>query len=272
VKRIVVLVGAFALLAVAAAAAEAPTRDISMPGKLYEPARVTVLVGTTVTWRNGDSGNHTVTADGDAFDSGYLAAGGSFSFTFGRPGHYAYHCLIHRFMKGVVDVFSLVLTGPENPVGAGRMIVVAGLAPPGTTTVTLTRVGGAGEPARTVKARPDGSFTVRFRVSAPGSYRATVGSAASPLVKIRVVPRVAVVRTGTSLRVGTEPARPGARIALQAYERDHFTWRTIAHTRLDSHAHARLALPDLRPVRLRVVVRGEGGWSDAASPAILLGR
>ena len=242
-----------------------------MPGKLYAPARATVLLGTTVTWRNGDSTSHTVTADGDAFDSGYVAAGGSFSFTFERPGHYAYHCVIHKFMRGVVDVFSLVLTGPENPVAIGRQIVVAGLAPAGTATVTLARVG-AGGSSRTVKARPDGSFTVRFRASAPGVYRATAGSGRSPLVKIRVVPRVTAVRAGGSIRVTTEPARPGARVALQAYERDYFTWRTITRARLDTHARARLALPDERPVHLRVVVRGEAGWSDAVSPAILLGR
>jgi plastocyanin len=271
-KRLCVLVGTCALLAVAsAAAADAPTRDISMPGKLYAPSHATVLLGTTVTWRNGDSINHTVTADGDAFDSGYVAAGGSFSFTFERPGHYAYHCLIHKFMKGVVDVFSLVLTGPENPVTVGRQIVVAGLAPAGTATVTLARVG-AGERPRTVRARPDGSFVVRFRASAPGAYRATVGPAASPLVKIRVIPRVTVVRTGKSLGVATEPARPGARVVLQAYERDYFTWRTIARARLDSGSRARLAIPPLRPIRLRVVVRGEAGWSDGASQAMLLGR
>ena len=270
-KRLFVLAGVLPLFAVAAAAAaDAPTRDISLPGKLYAPAHATVLVGTTVTWRNADSTNHTVTDVGDAFDSGYLAAGGSFSFTFARPGHYAYHCQIHRFMKGVVDVFSLVLTGPENPVAVGRQVVVAGLAPAGTATVTLVRVG-AGEPPRTVKARPDGSFTVRFRASAPGAYRATVGPATSPLVKIRVVPRVTTVRVGTSLRVATEPARPGARVVLQSYERDYFTWRTIVRTRFDSGSRARFAIPPGRPIRLRVVVRGESGWSDASSPAILLG-
>ena len=51
-----------------------------MPGKAFDPPHITILTGTTVTWRNGDSGNHTVTADADAFDSGYVAPGGSFSF------------------------------------------------------------------------------------------------------------------------------------------------------------------------------------------------
>ena len=257
------------MLAVAggAGAADAPTRDVSIPGKLFEPAKITILVGTTVTWRNGDASNHTVTAEADTFDSGYLAPGGSFSYTFAKQGHYAYECLIHKFMKGTVDVFSLVLTGPENPVPVGRQVVVAGLAPAGTEAVTLSRVGG-GEPPRTVKARPDGSFTVRFRATEPGTYRASSGRAASPLVRIGVVPRVSVAHTATTVAVATVPARVGARVVLQTYDRDHFTWRTVSHTRLDARSRARLPIPVARPLRIRVVVRGEAGWSDAASPVI----
>jgi plastocyanin len=253
----------------AAGAADAPTRDVSIPGKLFEPARITVLAGTTVSWHNGDASNHTVTSEGDAFDSGYLAPGGSFSYTFAKQGHYAYECLIHKFMKGSVDVFSLVLTGPENPVLVGRQVVVAGLAPAGTDTVTLSKLGG-GEAPRTVKARPDGSFTFRFRATAPGTYRASAGRAASPLVKIGVVPHVSIGHTATTVVVATTPARVGARAALQAYDRDHFTWRTIAHTRLNATSRARFAIPATRPLRIRVVVRGEAGWSDAASAVIAL--
>ena len=98
--------------------------------------------------------------------------------------------------------------------------------------MTLSRLGG-GEPPRTVKARPDGSFTVRFRATAPGTYRASAGRAASPLVRIGVVPRVSIAHTATTVAVATVPARVGARVALQTYDRDHFTWRTVAHTRLD---------------------------------------
>ena len=68
--------------------------------------------------------------------------------------------------------------------------------------------------------------------------------------------------------MATAPARPGARVALQAYDRDHFTWRTIARARLDGT----LARPArhsgaARPIRLRVVVRGDEGWADGATTA-----
>jgi len=268
----VALTAVLAVVAIggSASAADAPTREVAIPGKAYEPARITVLAGTTVTWRNGDSLNHTVTAEGDAFDSGYVAPGGSYSFTFAKQGHFAYHCLIHKFMKGSVDVFGLVLTGPESAVLAGKQVVVAGLAPAGTASVTLTRVG-AGQPALTVKARPDGSFTARFAATSPGAYRASAGKATSPLVRISVVPRLSLTHTARSITVVAAPARPGASVALQAYDRDHFTWRTITRSRLDGHSQARLAIPALRPERVRVVVRGTDGWADAASPAIVLG-
>ena len=133
-RRVAPLAAALVLTALASSGAsgstaEAPTRAVAIPGKAYEPSHLTVLVGTTVTWKNDDSINHTVTSDGDAFSSGYVPPGGSFSFTFAAQGHYAFHCTIHRFMRGEVDVFGLVLTGPEGPVSAGHRVVFAGLAP-----------------------------------------------------------------------------------------------------------------------------------------------
>jgi plastocyanin len=258
--------------AAAASAADAPaTRDVAMPGKLYDPAHITVLTGTTVTWRNGDSTNHTVTADGDAFDSGYVGPGGSFSFTFAKQGRYTYHCVIHKFMKGEVDVFSLVLSGPEHPVALGAPVVLAGLAGAGTTSVALVRAGTTA-PVQTVSPRADGSFTIRFRATAPAAFHATAAGGASPVVHVRVVPRVTARRAGGTLRVTAAPGRPGARVALQAYVPELFTWHTVARARLDRGSHALLVIPPTRPVRLRAVVRGSGGWADGTTGQIVLAR
>ena len=260
---------AFGLAATSASAADPPARDVTMPGKIFEPARITILTGTTVTWHNGDATNHTVTADGDAFDSGYVGPGATFSYTFAKQGHYAYHCQIHKFMKGEVDVYSLVLTGPDHPVAFGRPVVVAGLAAAGTSTVSLRKLGSR-DPVRTVKARPDGSFTARVPATEPGAYRAVAGAGVSPPVLVSVVPRVNAVRSGTTIRISTVPARQGARVALQVYVRDYFTWRTVARSRLDAGSHASLPIPSQRPVRIRVVVRGDRGWADGATQQILI--
>ena len=254
------------VLAVGAAAADAPVRTVTMPAKLYEPSHLDVLVGTTVTWKNDDAINHTVTADGDAFSSGYVPPGGSFSFAFAKQGRYPFHCTIHKFMKGEVDVFGLVLSGPEGPVVAGSRVVFAGLAPAGAETVTLR--GGAAE--RTVRARPDGSFVVAVNVGAPGAYRAVTGKLVSPVVRVLVRPIVRAARTGDTLRASTDPARPGATAVLQSYDREHFAWRGISKAKLDGRSRVRFPLT-AGIERARVLVLGTKGWADAASRPVILG-
>jgi hypothetical protein len=236
-----------------------------MPGKLYDPDRLDVLVGTTVTWKNDDAINHTVTADGDAFSSGYVPPGGSFTFTFAKQGHYPFHCTIHKFMKGEVDVFGLVLSGPEGPVASGRRVVFAGLAPTGTQTVTLRGAGAE----RTVRARPDGSFVVGVAVSAPAVYRALAGSLVSPAVRVLVRPLVRIGKVGSTVRSTTDPARPGATAVLQSYDRERFAWLPVARSKLDARSRVRFAVPD-GAERVRVLVVGEKGWADAASRSLPL--
>ena len=58
----------------------------------FQPASLTVSVGTTVTWTNNDSASHTVTADDGSFKSGTLGKGETFSQTFATAGTFAYHC------------------------------------------------------------------------------------------------------------------------------------------------------------------------------------
>jgi plastocyanin len=74
----------------------------------YLPASVSVVMGTnnTVLFVNQDSTKHTVTADGGGFDSKDILPGMAWAYTFASPGTYAYHCIYHSFMKGVVFVKS----------------------------------------------------------------------------------------------------------------------------------------------------------------------
>jgi plastocyanin len=82
--------------------------DVEVRNLAFEPAQVTVAVGTTVTWSNADVVRHTVTSGdpGDpdgAFDEP-LAAGGTASVTFDEPGTFVYFCDLHRNMTGEVVV------------------------------------------------------------------------------------------------------------------------------------------------------------------------
>ena len=80
---------------------------IQISGFAFSPSSVTIHVGDTVEWENMDSVNHTTTSDnGDpaSWDSGALANGATFSFTFTKAGVYAYHCAIHPSMTGTITV------------------------------------------------------------------------------------------------------------------------------------------------------------------------
>jgi plastocyanin len=78
---------------------------VSISNYEFTPASITVKAGTKVTWTNQDSVEHTVTGDGsDGPQSGSLAKGDSYSFTFDKAGTYAYHCQMHPYMKGTVTV------------------------------------------------------------------------------------------------------------------------------------------------------------------------
>jgi plastocyanin len=75
-----------------------------MKDMTFDPATVTIKTGESVTWTNEDSVTHTVVGDNGEFQSGDLADGATFSFTFDTAGTYTYHCSIHPSMKGTVVV------------------------------------------------------------------------------------------------------------------------------------------------------------------------
>jgi plastocyanin len=68
------------------------------------PFTISLAGNATVKWGNADGTTHTVTADGGAFSSGNIGAGGTFSHTFTATGSYPYHCTIHAGMVGTIVV------------------------------------------------------------------------------------------------------------------------------------------------------------------------
>jgi amicyanin len=84
------------------------TSDVTIKNSAYSPAKITVKVGSKVTWTNQDSMQHNVAPDEDYGDefrgSELLNRGETYSFTFNQPGTYTYHCTPHPFMHGTVVV------------------------------------------------------------------------------------------------------------------------------------------------------------------------
>ena len=94
----------------ASAPATQPTTQAAVTVKIenftFLPRELDISTGTTVTWQNADDVPHTATSKDDprVFDSGPLDTDDKFSFTFNKPGKYAYYCKVHPHMTGVVIV------------------------------------------------------------------------------------------------------------------------------------------------------------------------
>ena len=85
----------------AAAPSSRSDSTITISDFKFAPATLTVQHGVDIRITNSDSAPHTVTADdGQSFDSGTVAAGGSATIRVAQAGRFSYHCTIHPFMKG----------------------------------------------------------------------------------------------------------------------------------------------------------------------------
>lgn len=74
---------------------------VSITAGGFTPAELLIAETGTVLWTNNDNAVHTVTTDNGLFDSGDLAAGATFTYTFNR-GSYTYHCKHHPEAAGSV--------------------------------------------------------------------------------------------------------------------------------------------------------------------------
>lgn len=104
-----------------------PQNTVIISGFSFLPPLLNVPPGTNVTWINQDNVGHTVTSDNNAFDSGTIAPGKSYTHRFNSPGTYAYHCRIHPTMQGSIAVSSLqasaiksIMTGMVIPGSANQ--------------------------------------------------------------------------------------------------------------------------------------------------------
>jgi len=81
--------------------AEATSATVTIKTFAFEPDPLTVAPGTTITFENGDSINHSVTAGKredptpEDFDGLLDGKGTTFELTLEEPGTYAYFCRFH---------------------------------------------------------------------------------------------------------------------------------------------------------------------------------
>ena len=71
----------------------------------FRPKNVSIKVGSTLTWTNNDSTQQSVTSDTPGlFDSGLLAPGATFKYTFSKAGVFPYHSTGTSGSYGAVTV------------------------------------------------------------------------------------------------------------------------------------------------------------------------
>lgn len=90
------------------------TPQSSRPGcdktdSCYVPSSLTISVGQSVTWKNQDSGFHTVTSGtygspDDLFDSGHIDPDDVFIYSFTSSGTFNFFCTLHPWMYGKIIV------------------------------------------------------------------------------------------------------------------------------------------------------------------------
>lgn len=70
----------------------------------YNPSPATVSAGSKVTWTNRDNAPHTATDLNGSFDTGIINVASSGSSVIKSPGKLSYHCTIHPWMTGMLQV------------------------------------------------------------------------------------------------------------------------------------------------------------------------
>ena len=82
----------------------APSTIVAIRDFAFQPSRMTVEPGTTVTWVNEDETPHTITDKDKTFRSAALDTNDRFSYTFTQPGDFTYFCTLHPMMVGTIVV------------------------------------------------------------------------------------------------------------------------------------------------------------------------
>lgn len=91
-------------------AADSAAETVDIDDFAFDPGMIAVPVGTTVTWTNRDATDHTVTAgtaddpDTERFDLPVSGVDDEVSVAFDEPGTVTYHCVLHPFMTGTIQV------------------------------------------------------------------------------------------------------------------------------------------------------------------------
>jgi plastocyanin len=203
-RRLIPLVVTALALVLAGPAASA-TANVQIKRTGFAPATVTINQNDSVTWKNVDTINHQVVANGGQFASPILGAGKSYTFTFRNSGTFRYHDGLHPSLAGTVTVRGAppqvtlatsapvvkfggqaTLSGTVNNNRSGQTVTIVQL-PAGQTTKQVIA---------TLQTTANGVFSFGVTPQLNTTYQAqwrgaesSVGVQVQPLIKLPFVSR-----------------------------------------------------------------------------------
>jgi plastocyanin len=203
-RRLIPLVLTALALVLAGPAASATT-NVQIKRTGFVPATVTINQNDSVTWKNVDTINHQVVANGGQFASPILGAGKSYTFTFRNSGTFRYHDGLHPSLKGTVTVrgappqITLATSAPVVKFGAQATLSGTVNNNRSGQTVTIVQLP-AGQTTKqviaTLQTTANGAFSFAVTPQLNTTYQAqwrgaesSVGIQVQPMIKLPFVSR-----------------------------------------------------------------------------------
>lgn len=230
------VVAALALVfAGTASTAATATKTVQIARTGFAPKTVSINFNDSVTWRNSDTINHQVVANGGQFVSPILGPGKTFTHTFGQAGRFAYHDGLHPTLKGTVVVAGpppqvtmtasaplvkfgspVTLTGSVSNKKAGETVTIVQL-PYGQTTKQVVA---------TLQTTANGAFSFGVTPQLNTTYQAQWRGRESSVV-VQVMPMIklpAPVRGSFHFYVTAATSFAGHWVYLQRYSTTQHKW------------------------------------------------
>ena len=177
----------------------ATTRNVTIADFSFTPKVTRARLGDTVKWTNTAPGTmHTSTNDSGnplVWDSGVISpGGGTFSLAFKIAGTFGYHCAIHPFMVGSIQVRprAFPATGPRGTIftitvatvpASGSLVYDIQIRAPGGKFVKFVYGNRTGKVRFNSKGHPLGKYQFRARLRNTSNHHV---SGFSPAITITV--------------------------------------------------------------------------------------
>ena len=223
------------VLAGPASTASTANATVQITKTAFVPANAKINAGESVTWRNADTKNHQVVANGGQFASPILGPGKTFTHTFNGGGTFRYHDSLHTALKGTVTVAGappqITLSSSASVVKYGGQVTLSGTVSnkkSGENVTLLSQPSGQSskQVMATLQTGTGGTFSFAVTPQLNTLYQAQWKSSESS-VNVQVMPMIKLpvpVRGKFHFYVVASTSFAGHYVFLQRYSTTLRTW------------------------------------------------